>query len=223
MLPLEEPQETTINLDVPDERDYLHEDLFGNLEELPESVLYLPEHIQNQWAKTVTRMACSRFGLCHAINGQNKAVQEKDGMRYFELPAKMYWEQYLVSNPPARFEGATLQSALNQFLKLWFITWYSRVHAIQDMKYALSKVRLILTGSKNGNWVSVRDKKIYAVGNWPAHIFAIVGYDKTGWRAINSYWPNNGLFHIAYELTDTLFTRYAISDSRDEKVFRKFK
>jgi len=48
MLPLEEPQETTINLDVPDERDYLHEDLFGNVEELPESVLYLPEHIQNQ-------------------------------------------------------------------------------------------------------------------------------------------------------------------------------
>lgn len=87
------------------------------------------------------------------------------------------------------------------------------------MKYALSKVRLILTGSKNGNWVSVRERKIYELGNGPAHIFAIVGYDETGWWAVNSYGENNGLFHIAYELTDTLFTRYSISDSRDEEVF----
>lgn len=72
------PEETTLELDQPDERDYMHDELFGNSEQLPTSVLYLPEHIQNQGAEKVTKMGCSRYGACHAINGQNKAVQEKD-------------------------------------------------------------------------------------------------------------------------------------------------
>jgi hypothetical protein len=39
-------------------------------------------------------------------------------MRIFELPAKMYWELYLKENPSAEQDGATLQGALDQFLKL---------------------------------------------------------------------------------------------------------
>ena len=42
------PPETYIELDQPDERDYLHDDLFGSIDDLPKSVLYLPEHLQNQ-------------------------------------------------------------------------------------------------------------------------------------------------------------------------------
>ena len=54
------PPETNIELDVPDERDYQYEDLFGSTEELPESIQFLPATIQNQGTLPETRMSCSR-------------------------------------------------------------------------------------------------------------------------------------------------------------------
>lgn len=129
--------------------------------------------------------------MAHAVNAQNKAVQGKDGMRFFEIPGDGAWETYLKVNPAARKEGATLQSVLEQFKELGYITGYSRVSSIADMKASLDNTRPILTGSKNANWVAVRDKHIYETGNGPAHIFAIVGYDSTGWLAVNSYGETN--------------------------------
>jgi hypothetical protein len=82
---------------------------------------------------------------------------------------------------------------------------------------------LIYTGSQNGDWNSVRDNKIYRLrtdGRIVWHIFAIVGYNEIGWIAINSYWENNWRFTIPFDLTDTLFSRYSISDFRDEEVFK---
>jgi len=54
------PPETNIELDVPDERDWHYEDLFGSTEELPESIQFLPTTIQNQGTLPETRMSCSR-------------------------------------------------------------------------------------------------------------------------------------------------------------------
>lgn len=43
------------------------------------------------------------------------------------------------------------------------------------------------------------------------------------WIAVNSYGQDNGLFYIPYSLTDTLFTRYAIVDSKDEEAILSYK
>lgn len=107
--------------------------------------------------------------------------------------------------------------------ELGYITGYSRVVGIADMQDALNNYRPIYTGSLNCNWNTVRDNKQYSLGKGYAHIFCIVGYNASGWVAINSYGPSNGVFYIDYEFTDSLFSRYAISDSRDAEVFSKQK
>lgn len=215
--------ETSLELDQPSDKDYIYEDLFGSSEVKNKTVAYYPEHIQNQWAEHITKMACSRFGLVHAINAQNKEVSRIDGMRYYEIQAKVSWENYLKENPSAQKEWATLQSALSQFVKLWFITWYTRLNWIESMKNSLDNVRPIYTGSKNSNWSTVTNEHIYSIWTGYAHIFCIIGYNESSWIAINSYWPNNGVFYIPFNLTYSLFSCYAISDTRDDEVFNNLK
>ncbi len=212
----------TIELDQPDERDFKYEDLFGSAY-FNDTVEFLPTHIQDQSREKLTRMACSRYGICHAINAQNEYVKTKDWMRYLELPANMYWQMYLKENPKAEQEWATLQSALKQMKDLGFITGYTRLNGIEEMKMALTNVRPIYTGSKKANWVSVRDKKRYELGTGYAHIFCIVGYNHEWFIAINSYGESNGKFIVPYELVDSLFSCYALHDSRDEEVLRNAK
>lgn len=212
--------ETTLNLDQPKENEFIYETLFGS-EDSQHSIEFLPAHIQNQGAKPITRMACSRYGMVHAINAQNRYVQTKDWGRYYEIPAEWQWENYLKINPKAEEEGATLQSALDQFTELGYITGYSRLSSIEDMKASLNNARPIYTGSQNGDWAYVRDFKQYKLRtDWRVvwHIFCIVGYNASGWIAINSYGINNGVFYIPYDLTSSLFSRYSISDSRDSAV-----
>ncbi len=84
-------------------------------------------------------------------------------MRFYEIAAKTSWENYIKVNPFAKKEGATLQSALDQFLELGFITGYSRLVGIADMKHSLDNFRPIYTGSKKCNWNTVRDDKKYTL------------------------------------------------------------
>jgi len=99
--------------------------------------------------------------MVHCINAQNWEVQKKDGMRFLEISGKTMWEVYLKENPNAESEGATLQSALDQFIENRLITGYSRLKTIEDMKASLNNTRPIYTGSQNGDWQAVRDLKIY--------------------------------------------------------------
>jgi len=216
------PPEVNIELDQPRDTDLIYETLFGSTSENSPKEL-LPPHIQDQSANDITRMACSRYWLVHAINAQNLAVSKVDGMRFYEIVAKVSWENYLKVNPSAKKDGATLQSALDQFVELWYITWYSRLNGISDMKHSIDNIRPIYTGSKKCNWNTVRDDHKYSLWEGYAHIFCIVGYNESSWIAINSYWPNNGVFYIDFSFTDSLFSCYSISDKRDDEVFNNLK
>lgn len=225
--------EVNIELDVPDERDYQYDELFGSAWEPTNKIVeFLPREIQNQWIDPLTKMACSRFGIVHAINAQNYAVSKIDGMRFFEISWKWMWENYLKTIPNAITDGATLQSALNQMLDVKYITGYSCIKlanqkadeaVINSMKHSLDNTRPIYTGSKLCDWKSVRDFHKYALWTGYAHIFCIVWYNESSWIAINSYGANNGVFYIPFELTGSLFSCYSLSDSRDDEVFYKLK
>ena len=210
--------ETTLELDQPRDTDFVYETLFGATS-WGEPIEFLPPHIQDQSANESTRMGCSRYGLVHAINAQNLAVSKIDGMRFYEIVAKTSWDNYIKINPAAKKEGATLQSALDQFVELGFITGYSRLNGISDMKHSLDNFRPIYTWSKNCNWNTVRDDHKYTLWTGYAHIFCIVWYNQSSWIAINSYGANNGVFYIDFDFTDSLFSCYSISDKRDEAVF----
>ena len=164
-------------------------------------------------------MACSRYGIIHAINAQNRMVAEIDGMRWIEMNPEVMWKNYLKENAKAEKEGATLQSSLQQMVDLRLITGYTRLNGEESMKNSLRAFRPIYTGSKNCNWSSVRDDKRYELGTGYAHIFCILGFDESGWIAVNSYGPSNGVFHIDYKYTNSLFSAYSIHDSRDEHLF----
>ena len=215
--------ETTLELDQPREWEAIYDELFWASENIEVYNVFYPHTIFNQGAKTETRMGCSRYGIIHAINAQNLAFAKIDWMRTYEYNPEVMWCNYLKVNPLAEEEGATLQGALEQMVDLNLITWSSRLLSIDSMKQSLLSYKPIYTWSKSCNWSSVRDFKRYELGSGYAHIFCIIGFDGSGWIAINSYWPSNGVFHIAYEFTSSLFSCYSLSDSRDQEVFNKLK
>ena len=90
-------------------------------------------------------MACGSYGICHAINAQNRAVAEIDQMRYYEIPAEGQWMRRLETSPSAEKYGSTLQSWLDTMLELRYITGYSRVNTIAEMKDALNNTRPLYT------------------------------------------------------------------------------
>ena len=213
------PQQVEIELDKPEANEKQYEDLFWGERSSGSGFSFLPLTIFNQGAKPLTRMACSRYGIIHAINAQNRMVAEIDGMRWIEMNPEVMWKNYLKENAKAEKEGATLQSSLQQMVDLRLITGYTRLNGEESMKNSLRAFRPIYTGSKNCNWSSVRDDKRYELGTGYAHIFCILGFDESGWIAVNSYGPSNGVFHIDYKYTSSLFSCYALSDSRDEHLF----
>ena len=190
----------------------------------PESFELLPDDIQNQWAEFVTRMACTRYGMTHVVNAQNLMVSKETWTEYVRIIAKTVWEEYLKTNPYAESEWATLQSSLEQFRKNWYCSGYAKVTTVDEIKHAISKWRLIFTGSNNGNWTKVRDEKTYDVkANSSWHAFCIVGYDKEFFYAINSYWNSNWRFAIPVSLIWTTYSKYAVTDVNDERILSDYK
>lgn len=213
--------------DSPLPTDYPYEAVFGSeTDEGTITFIARVPRIQNQGAENVTRMACTRFGITHIVNSQNRRVAEKTVNPYVEAIAKDYWLAYLKTNPSAEENGASLQSALEQFRKAGLITGYAVANSVELMKDALRNYRLIYTGSMNGDWAKVRSEKKYALrtdGKTVGHAFCIVGYDRDGFVATNSYGPENGYFSIPYELAGTLFTRYAVADTKDEEAISLYR
>lgn len=203
--------------DEPDERDYVYEEVFGAAEvvdkvKFPKEVLI----VQDQSKDSKTRMACTRFWLTHIHNAQ-QIIEHWPS--YTQLLAKTVWEEYLKENPRAEKEGATLQSALNQFKRMWLIEGYAKCITDEARKQAIDRWQPLFTGSLYGDWLYVRDKKEYrdrTDGREVGHMFGIFWYNDIGWIALNSFWPNNWYFTIPYAYTSSLYSTYAIID-KDEK------
>jgi len=194
--------------DIPDERDIPYEWLVGFTEK---TAIKFPQDrliIQNQSDKFLTRMACSRFGLSHIVNGQTLLSRWKETTSGINL-----WENYLKLHPEAEAQGATLLSALAQWVKEKIISSYGAVPDVDTAKLAVDKWHFIYTGSSNGDWTYVREKHIYMLrGDWKVvgHCWVIIGYDDAWFIAINSYGQTNGYFHVPFILFGSLFTKYAV-------------
>ncbi len=214
--------------DVPSPSDYSYEEVmvFGNNNIVANQAEFRTPIVFNQGEEDITRMACSRYGMVHIINAQNQYVASIINSTPELLQPKQYWIDYLNQNPNAQVQGATLQSALKQFYDGGFITGYATANSVELMKAALLKGNLLYTGSNNGDWAYVRTNKVYRLRSDNAvvgHCFCIVGFNADGWVAINSYGEDNGYFTIPYNLTSSLFTRYAVIDSNDKDTINNYK
>lgn len=191
------------------------------------SVKYIPKTIFNQGAVSDTSNGCTRFWLTHISNAQNEfLMDEVPWIMIPEIDPLPVWVRAYTKKPAIKKRGDSLQNALNQFKDEWLITGFAKLTSEESMKHSLDNCRLIYTGSFNGNWELVRKNKVYSIrtdGKIVGHAFCIVGYDNEWWIAINSYGKDNGVFHIPYSLTNTLFTRYSILDNRDEEIITNYK
>jgi hypothetical protein len=150
-------------IDAPSSSDYSYEEviLFGKDTQMADSIEFKTPIVFNQGEEEITRMACTRYGMVHIVNAQNQYVSEITHNTFMLLQPKQYWIDYLNQNPYAQTEGATLQSALKQFLDGGFTTGYATANSIELMKLALLKGNLIYTGSSNGDWAYVRTNNVY--------------------------------------------------------------
>ena len=210
-----------------DDRNYIYNDIFGSEDDnIPEEFVMFPEIIENQWIDQIMRMSCTRQSPCHIVNAQNENRTKETWIKSERVQVKPIWLERLKEYPLAETQWDSILSGLKQMKSLWHITGYSVLSSEMEMKQSIIKWRLIATGSKDWNWSKVRAWEDYEQrtdGKMVWHAFCIVGYTTRGWIWLNSYWPDNWPFIIPYSLTNTLFTRYAVLDERDEEAILLYK
>lgn len=208
--------------DEPSSLDWEFETLFGASVTPPESFSAPLPRIQNQTEHSDTGMACTRYSMAHIVNSQNLRVTQETGLEIPEEIARDYWLAYVKAFTSASKEGATLQSALEQFSKSGKITGYAKCNGWE--KEAVSSYRLIHTGSIDGNWYETKRTGIYTRrtdGKSLGHAFCIYAYEPGFFIAINSL--GDGTFKIPEKLIGTLFTRYAVTDATDEEAILSYR
>lgn len=72
--------------DEPSSLDFATADVFGSVEtSTAEQRMYSVPTIQDQSSKTITRMACTRFGLAHCVNAMELFIKETTGRDFKEV------------------------------------------------------------------------------------------------------------------------------------------
>jgi len=224
--------------DVPDNRDFQAEHVLGNTTIiLPEEVNLLNISVHNQ-GKT---NHCTSYGLTHI----HEILNTVEFSREVELDPEEQWHNQKEYPGTAKEDsGDSLQSALASLkryglsyndgkgYKQLFIENYAVINkTIGDFKGWLSKGFPIYTGTAvtSTNYTKAKTTGIWGGldgANVGGHCIAIVGYNKDGFVALNSYGPDwgkygNGIFIIKYDDVKYLFTSYIIYDRTDiEYIFK---
>lgn len=188
--------------------------------------------VQNQWLKNVpsTAMGCNGYGFAHGSNCMNKY---DDGGVYTEgnLLRKSFYESYKTeyekSNINMLTQGSYKHDMLTHGKRENLITAYFFCSTLEEVLENLARGRAIHTGSKMIDYIAMRSKteKIAVIGEGPAHIFAIVGYDDAkrllicmnSW-GVNATSMDKWFFYLRYEDFGTLYTSHALFDFDDAPV-----
>lgn len=206
--------------DKPSSLDYSYKEvmLWARWDTLPDEYKIEPPTVYNQMAQSDTHMACTRYGIYHIVNAQNAELARKTDFKLVEVDPRLKWLKYLTVNPLAQTQWATLQSAMDQAKKDKDISGYALCNGELEMKDSLIHNNLIYTGSPDWDWQYVSETHTYRTrtGNVIGHAFCICWFAPQWWIVFNSLWPDDWLFIIPYEFTNTLFNRYSIFDSKDE-------
>lgn len=222
------PEETKLNIDIPRDTDYKYQAVFGAIEPMKNRMRVPKITIFNQGAELKTKMACGNYAMGHIVNAQNTIADAVYKVKHIELNPWIIWKEKLLPiNPNAEFEWTTLQSNLDLFKKLKLITWFTLVETKAEIMDALDHQRYIMTGSQTWDWVNVRDFHIYKLrtdDRLVGHFTSYFTYDKDYVYWVNSYWPKNWTFKCPWNLfLNNYYTKYCISDTRDEKAFSIFR
>lgn len=211
-------------LDLVTKEDYKSCELFGSIPELPEFYLAGMEKItngvvevENQGVNIDTLMSCTRQSAGNAHKLQ-QSIEFQEFYRELNFKNKAFWLRALANNPTIKETGDYIVNGPKQLKDENRIAGYYQVNTIDEAKFALTKDHYICIGSLNGDWTKVRKEKIYWTRerqSW--HAFLIIWYNRIGFFCLNSYWFENGVFHMEYKYFDTLFKgKFACIDKKDE-------
>lgn len=222
--------------DLPSKRDFTAEmvsPFFGGAESSPFKVIWQGLQIQNQWLKSITKMACGSFQIVHATNAMNieewlllRISGERHWLQFVEEYAAKYLKDY--GKDPLEY-GSILQDQLAFGRASGYIDSYYKVRGVDQMESAIDRNQVISTGSNKISRKSTAKSPFYAVRtkNGSGHLFCIVGYNKINryFIAVNSYGTekyDNWLFYIPYDMIDVLYSTYALVDKKDVRNKNRF-
>lgn len=203
-------------IDVPDPRDRTYEEVFGAWVIPKDEYTQHNTPILNQWLLPYTKMACTRYGIVKSINEMNffdskKEISQNELVKLWRVAIEKYWA--------SETKGDSLQSALKQMKDDWIIEGYTKVSWEYAMKLAITEGRLLFTWTSKCDRVETKKTGYYTPWTWYGHAFAIIGYNKEWFIAINSYWDRGArkwIIIIKYADIPTLFSVYAMSDKKDQ-------
>ena len=210
--------------DEPDVRDYLREELEIGGGMLPEAVDWFVTPVQNQRWSNRTLNACWSFSNSHAINIGNWIEWTYWLSPKTTTTGSDLWERQLTNYRGSLTEGSRLQDNVKQAKDEGYISWYVLCRSKEKIQEALAKKRTIQTGSRNIRYDLIGKDNIAVRGEWPGHLFCLEGYNKIGFIARDSSWPDrwdNGRFIIPYDMFDVLYSCYAIIDMENKDLIDK--
>lgn len=169
---------------------------------------------------------CTRYWLWHIINAYNITEREKQWDIFTQIDPLEPWNRF-CSQRWYYNTGSSLQSALDQWKKELYITWYIAVNDVEKAKLAIDKWLYIYTGSSNGDWTTTKKTGTYTKRtDWKFvwHAWNIIDRDSIKWfKCTNSYWPDWGkekwFFWLPYDMWDETYTKYIIIDKDDTGYF----
>ena len=221
-------------IDLPDSRDYTSEEVFGEVGgsvELPSSFMLDKAPLLNQGQIG----ACTIFGSTNAFN-EKYAYSLPENVIY-EHPYDPWkaWEE-CKKRGASDTRGWIFQSALQVLKDLNYIGAYVHLNTRQHANLTKMKEAMFLrksgvaTGLNSVNWTKTLQNREYTRGNYDgqgAHIFDIVGWDdkkilpsgKVGAFYVANSWIPDGHFWIPYADIEDLYSQYEFLLTTEQEKF----
>jgi len=210
-------------IDTSSSEDYIYEDYMNEYAEWLTGQIWnnLKNKVYDQFDQKSTYKACSCYGLGVIYNGNNLAEYSSKGFHFEQEDPKYSWQDF-QSGRWIPNKGASLQQMLSFYKKRNKIEWYMRADTLEWCKNALANWFLIYTGTKSCDWRKAwAEWRFVYKRDWGGHCFALIGYDKEWFIAVNSFWTDWGdswYFVIPYKDFEYLFSKYVIIDKDDTGI-----
>lgn len=221
-------------IDLPDSRDYTTEEIFGEVGgsvDLPSS--FMLNKAPNLDQKNVG--ACTVFGSTNAFNEKYAYALPENVIYEHPYDPWQAWDE-CKKRGASDERGWIFQSALQVLKDLNYIGAYvhlnTRQHAnLTKMKEAMFVRKSgVATGLNSVNWTKTLQNREYTRGNYDgqgAHIFDIVGWDdkkilpsgKVGAFYVANSWIPDGHFWIPYADIEDLYSQYEFLLTSEQEKF----
>ncbi len=205
--------------DVIDERDYEYQEVFWTISEdnIPDEYYIDDGDLQDQtkWYP----YGCVFFAQSQADNIMN--FYEGSDLR------NKWWELCDYAKSKNLFDpeyGALIINGPKVWLMLWFLSWYTKVSSLNEIKHSIANKRPVQVGSNKIAWDSWNSENWFTISWWDSygHSVIITWYsDKTKKLRIKHAYKkwDSGFQYLNYSDLELLYpSRYSLIDKEDEKI-----